>query len=275
VEDPGRRAPRPRLSLARAVSSIAGRGAESGFFFDFDGTLAPIQEDPDTVLPVPGAVAALGRLAAVARRVDIVSARPVAFLRGRLAGAEGLTLHGLYGLETLRDGGPLETDAAALPWVPLVAEVAGRARRELPAGVRVELKRLAVALHYRREPGRRDDVERWARDQAARHGLLAQPGRMVVELKPPVERDKGDVVRVEAAGLACAWYFGDDLSDLEAFAALAEGEGAGDGFTGVRVAVANAETGAQLAAEADFVIGSPEEVPGVLATVTRALSPEP
>lgn len=275
MEDRAQRASRTRLSLARAVSLTAGLGPQSGFFFDFDGTLAPIQEDPDAVLPVPGAVPALSRLAAAVRRVDIVSARPVDFLRGRLAGARGLTLHGLYGLETLRDGGPVETDAAALSWVPLIADLAEQARRDLPTGTRVEYKRLSVALHFRGQPERREDVERWAGDQAARHGLLAQPGRMVVELKPPVRRDKGDVVRGEVADLACAWYFGDDLSDLEAFGALAEREAAGGGFTGVRAAVANAETGSALAAEADFVVGSPEEVPDLLATVTRALSPEP
>ncbi|HSR25127.1 MAG TPA: trehalose-phosphatase, partial [Candidatus Eisenbacteria bacterium] len=135
-------------------------------------------------------------------------------------------------------------------------------------------KRLSVALHYRGEPARRADVERWVRDPAARYGLQAQPGRMVVELKPPVSRDKGDVVRGEVAGLARAWYFGDDLSDLEAFAALAEREAAGDGFVGVRVAVANAETGAALAAEADLLVGSPGEVPGLLAGVTRAIAPD-
>ena len=274
MEDAVRPASRARLSLATAVSLTAGRGPESGFFFDFDGTLAPIQEDPETVRPVPGAVAALSRLAAAVRRVDIVSARPVAFLRQRLAGAEGLTLHGLYGLETRRAGRPLETDRAALPWVPRMRMIAGRAGRELPTGVRVEYKRLSVALHYRGEPARRADVERWARDQAARYGLQAQPGRMVVELKPPVSRDKGDVVRGEVAGLARAWYFGDDLSDLEAFAALAEREAAGDGFVGVRVAVANAETGAALAAEADFLVGSPGEVPVLLADVTRAIAPD-
>lgn len=269
--DPDRPAARHRLSSDAAVALAAERGAGGGFFFDFDGTLAPIQEDPESVLPVPGAVAALGRLAAAARRVDIVSARPVEFLRRRLGGAGALTLHGLYGLERQRDGLPVETDPAALPFVPLVAETAERARRELPPAVRIEFKRLSVALHFRSEPALGAEVERWSQEQAVRHGLVAQRGRMVVELKPPVRRGKGDVLRDELDGLGTAWYFGDDLSDLEAFAALAEREAAGDGFVGVRVAVANAETGAALATEADFVVGSPEEMPDLLARLATAI----
>jgi trehalose 6-phosphate phosphatase len=271
VEDRVRPAGRARLSMDAAVALAAERGAGGGFFFDFDGTLAPIREDPEVVEPVAGAVEALGRLAAAARRVDIVSARPVDFLRRRLGGAGALTLHGLYGLERQRDGLEVETAAEALPFVPLVAELAERARRELPPTVRIEFKRLSVALHYRVEPALAAEVERWSGEQAARHGLVAQRGRMVVELKPPVRRGKGDVVRDELDGLSSAWYFGDDLSDLEAFAALAEREAAGDGFVGVRVAVANAETGAALAGEADFVVDSPEDMPALLTRLTAAI----
>jgi trehalose 6-phosphate phosphatase len=262
---------RARLTAAEAVSLTAARSSDSGFFLDFDGTLAPIGEDPGEVRPVPGAVEALAGLAAMVRRVAVVSARPVEFLHGRLRGAGPLVLHGLYGLETRRPGEPVTTDPDALRWVPLVEEVTGRARVELPAGVRVEHKRLSVALHYRAAPALRPDVERWAGEQAARRGLVAQRGRMVVELKPPVRRDKGDVVAGEIGDLAVAWYFGDDVADMEAFRALDERESAGDGFAGVRVAVANPETGGELTAAADLVLGAPGEVPGLLDRVTRAV----
>jgi len=222
------------------------------------------------VRPVPGVVEALTRLAANARRVAIVSARPVAFLSDRLRGAGPLTLHGLYGLERQRPGEPVETDPRALPWVPLVGRLTGLALRELPPEVRVEHKRISVALHYRTAPDLRLAVERWAGEQAGLHGLTAQRGRMVVELRPPVHGDKGDVVRAEIGDLGCAWYFGDDVADLAAFQALAERAAAGDGFCGVRVAVRNPETGAELAAQADHVLASPAEVPGFLAGLLPA-----
>jgi trehalose 6-phosphate phosphatase len=263
--------PRSRLTPAEAIALTAARAPDCGLFLDFDGTLATIEEDPEAVRPVPGAAEALARLAAAVRRVAIVSARPVEFLASRLGDAGSLTLHGHYGLETRRPGGPVETDPTALPFVPLIEELTGRARRELPPAVRVEHKRLSVALHYRSAPEVRPDVERWAGEQAARHGLVAQHGRMVVELKPPAGRDKGDVLRGEIEDLACAWYLGDDISDLEAFRALAEREAASGGFVGVRAAVANPETGDALAAAADFVLGSPLDVPGLLDRLANAL----
>jgi trehalose 6-phosphate phosphatase len=232
-----------------------------GFFFDFDGTLAPIQADPATVQPVAGAVEALTRLAARARLTAVVSARPVDFLQSRLGGVTDLVLYGLYGLETLNQGGSPRTDPAALPWLPVVRQVVERARRELPPSVGVEDKRLSVALHYRSRPELRAEVEHWAAAQASRLGLGAQAGRLVVELRPPVKRGKGEVVEEALPGLSGAWYFGDDVADLEAFAALDRQSAATPEFGAVKVAVYNPETGSQLQSSADVVLSAPEAVP--------------
>jgi trehalose 6-phosphate phosphatase len=124
-----------------------------------------------------------------------------------------------------------------------------------------------VSLHYRTAPALREPIERWGRSRAAELGLRAQPGRMVLELKPPGSRDKGSVLFEETAGLTCAWYFGDDLADLKAFAALDAREAADPDFRGVRVAVANPETGQELIAAADLHIESPTDVPALLATL--------
>jgi trehalose 6-phosphate phosphatase len=206
------------------------------------------------------------------RRVDIVSARPVAFLHDRLGDAGPLTLHGLYGLETQRAGGPAETHPDARAWAPLILELTGRARAELPPDVRIEYKRLAVGLHYRGVPERQAGIERWSQEQAGRYGLLAQQGRLVVELRPPVRRDKGDVVREELGDLRCAWYAGDDVSDGRGFEALTEREAAGDGFQAVRVAIANPETGRELARAADLRVDSPAALVALLRDLAGALA---
>ena len=262
------RAPLPE---AAAIDRLVATADRAGLLFDFDGTLAPIQLDPGAVWPTPGVVDALSALTGLVRRVAIVSARPVAFLRSRLEPVRGLVLHGHYGLQTMTSDGDEVTEPAALPWVPVLAELAERAAAELPEGTRIERKHLAVALHYRAAPGLRAGVEAWAADQAARTGVRAQPGRMVVELRPPIDRDKGSVVAEEARGLDTAWYAGDDLSDLRAFAALAEREAVVPGFAGIRAAVVNEETGRELAAAADFVVGPPAAVPALLDRVVRAL----
>jgi trehalose 6-phosphate phosphatase len=242
-----------------------------GFFFDFDGVLAPIAEDPEAVQPDPGVVTVLRRLAPLIERVAIVSARPVAFLAARLREVPGVDLFGLYGLESRLADGQVVTDPAAEPWTDVVREVSELARRELPAPTRVEYKRLSVALHYRQAPHLREAVDGWADRVAAEKGLRPQHGRMVVELMPPVDRDKGNVVDEEIDGLRSAWYFGDDVSDLHGFEALQRRAAEGDGFVGVRIAVTNPETGDPLREAADLVIDSPQAVPGFLSALAMEL----
>jgi trehalose 6-phosphate phosphatase len=259
------------LTVAQALEVAAARAAECGFFFDFDGTLAPIQDDPESVQLVPGARAAIERLSGLVKRVAIVSARPASFLRERFGGLPRVALHGLYGLEVSRAPGEITTEPAAVPWIPVVAELYEKARAELPPATLVEFKRLAVALHYRTSPELRELVEAWGEREARERGLLVQGGRMVIELKPPVERDKRAVIREETRDLGCAWYFGDDLSDLGAFGALSEREAEDGAFVGVRVAVANPETGGPVTGAADLALDSPRAVPEFLAGVITAI----
>ncbi|NJC81206.1 trehalose-phosphatase [Planosporangium mesophilum] len=258
------------LSLAEALSTTAARADRCVFFFDFDGTLAPIQDDPDAVQLAPGVLGAITDLAARVKRVSLVSARPVDFLRSRFPGVP-LTLHGLYGLESQYGAGETVTYPPALPYADVIAELARRAERELPDDVLVEYKRLSVALHYRSAPELRDTVHAWAQEQAGRHGLREQEGRMVIELKPSVQRDKGSVVAEEIEGFSCAWYFGDDLGDLAAFRALADRRTTHPDFLGVRVAVRNPETGAEVAAAADLHLEGPSAVPPFLQKAVTAL----
>jgi trehalose 6-phosphate phosphatase len=239
-------------------------------FFDFDGTLAPISDDPTGVQLVPGVLDAIIALSRRVRRVVIVSARPAQFLAERFGEMPGVAIYGLYGLE-VRRGGRTETDPGALPYADRMAQLAEQARAELPSAVLVEYKRLSVALHYRTSPHLADTVRAWAAQQQERFGLAAQHGRMVAELKPPVQRNKGNVVLDETDdGVSCAWYFGDDVSDLQAFAALDEREAADPAFLGVRVAVTNPETGADLAAAADFSVETPTEVVALLTELASA-----
>jgi len=220
-------------------------------FFDFDGTLAAIGDDPAAVCPVDGATAMLAQLAATIDRVAIVSARPVAFLREHFT---NIDLYGLYGLESHR-GGRYHEHPEAARWRPVVDLLVAEARADLGAD-QVEAKGLSLALHYRRSPERAASIQQWARTQANRWGLRYQPGRMVAELKPPIAYDKGDVVAAALGAAQYGWFCGDDVADLRGFHALTGHAIADPDFTPVRVAVANNETAA-LADAADLVIASP------------------
>ncbi|MGX6602436.1 trehalose-phosphatase [Micromonosporaceae bacterium Da 78-11] len=247
------------LSTAEAWAFTARRAAETTFFFDFDGVLSPVTVDPDASQPAPSVPGVLEQLATAVHRVAIVSARPVSFLRSRFASLERVDLYGLYGLEVWHDGAVV-TEPAALPWVPAMADLAERAKAELPGQILVEFKRLSVALHYRTAPELAPVVEQWSHEQAEQVGLKIQAGRMVVELKPPVDQDKGMVITEGVRDAGCAWYFGDDMSDIKAFDALRAREAVDPRFFGMAVAVANPETGAEVSSAADLTLDSPDAV---------------
>ena len=91
------RLPRP-LTTEQALRATAERVGQCVLFFDFDGTLAPVGDDPAAVQPAPKVLSAINALSELVQRVAIVSARPVDFLRDRFASLEHVDLYGLYGL---------------------------------------------------------------------------------------------------------------------------------------------------------------------------------
>ena len=215
------------MSPDDAVARLAADPASTALLLDFDGTLAPIVADPATSMLYPELDETLGALADAYRVVAVISGRPVEFLTDRIQ-SEGVLLDGLYGLSTYRDGVTrLHPDVQ--PWLPQVA----LAREFLEAevgrheGLSLEDKGLSVALHWRNTDdhaaaeGAATDLIAQARE---RTGLSEEPGKLVLELRPPVDHDKGSAVRALVAEYhpSVCGYMGDDLGDLPAFAAVAE-----------------------------------------------------
>lgn len=261
---------RDGLTITSALERSAAAG-RCGFFFDFDGVLAPVRLDPESVMPTPGVLDQLALLEARVDKIGIISARPVEFLLSRFGGLPSVSLFGLYGLESAVDG-TISVDPAAESWMPVIRSVTCDARRQLPAGVYVEDKRLSVSLHYREHAEHEAEVRRWADAAASERGLSEQQGRMVTELKPPVRIDKGTVLSAEVADLRSGWYFGDDLSDAKGFAALRDRHRQDADFFEVCVAVRNPETGQDLARQADFTLADPAEMPELLAAAVAAFA---
>ena len=247
-------------SIAAAAARLARRAAEVAVCLDFDGTIAPIVEDPAAARPLPGIVELLGPLADRYAALALISGRPATYLASHAA-APGVRYLGMYGLEEIVEG-RVQVDPrleAARPAVEAAREELAGDPAVTASGAHLEDKRYAVAVHTRRVA----DPDRWAGpiDQAAarvgaRHGLEVVPGRMVWELRPQVRSDKGDAVRRVAAesGARRLVVVGDDRGDLPAFAVAAE---RGDGL---RVAVRSAEAPAELLAAADLAVDGPEGV---------------
>ncbi|MGH9037669.1 MAG: trehalose-phosphatase [Acidimicrobiia bacterium] len=231
---------------------------------DFDGTLAPIVDDPALARPLPGAAEVLDRLAGHLGQVAVVSGRPVDFLRRHLA-ASRVTIVGQYGLERL-EGGRVMIHPAAREWTDAVAEAARRAEVAVP-GVHVERKgEVAVTLHWRRNRAVEAEALALAVRLTAELGLAAQPGRLALELRPPLPVDKGTVAEELAGDAHAALVAGDDHGDLPFFDALDRLTAAGRLDYGLRVGVVSPEAPPALLARADHQVDGP---PGLLALLDR------
>jgi trehalose 6-phosphate phosphatase len=240
----------------------------SALVTDFDGTLAPIVPDPETAEAVPGAVQALASLARHFGVVAVISGRPASFLARRLEHAgPAVRLFGVYGMEWIEDGSVHHAPQAA-PWREPAAAVADAARTELAGtGVGIEDKGSTVTVHWRRAPDAQDRALEFSRTWAARTGLVVQAGRRSLEFRPPIDIDKGVVMERLGRGRRAACFFGDDIGDLAAFAAL--DRLAAHGTRTVRLAVADEETPPSLVDAADVVVDGPYEAVALLQALAR------
>ena len=230
---------------------------------DFDGTLAPIVDDPAAARPDPRAARVLRDLARRWGTVAVVSGRPAGFLSAHLPDLGPARLYGLYGLELAEPGSArIQTRAGVETWRQAVANAAADAEAALGSSA-VEHKGLTVTLHYRSDPERQDVIDRLAVALADRYGLRTHPGKMSRELRPPVKVDKGTVLRDLSAGLSAVAFVGDDTGDLPAFEALQAMRRSG--LATLAVAVGGVETPAAVLEAGDVVVTGTD---GVIAILT-------
>jgi trehalose 6-phosphate phosphatase len=232
--------------ILRAVKDVlaplVAEPEKAAVLLDVDGTLAPIVSRPDRAKVPEEARAEVARLAGKYALVACVSGRTGEEAR-RLVGVDGVVYVGTHGLE-------LEPEAER--WR---AALRPFAELDWPW---LEDKGLTVAFHWREaaeEEQAQAELEAIA-ERAKAAGLVARWGRKVLELRPPVDADKGTAVHtlLRDADLSRALYAGDDQTDLDAFRGL-------DGCeVAVRVALVSAESPPGLREAADVVVGSPAEL---------------
>ena len=257
-------------SRPTAMAALAAQPAAGALVLDFDGVLAPIVEDPETSAMPERAAASLAQLAASLGTVAVISGRPASFLARRVR-VPGIRLLGSYGMEQVKDGNGQLSPAAA-EWLAAVAS----AREQLAGlvgttpGVRIEPKPASVAVHWRQAPDRdaaAAEVSKATARVAAATGLRLEPGKLVSELRPPIDVDKGSAVAalIREVRPAVTVYAGDDLGDLPALRVVHAAGGYG------LVVDHGPETDPKLLAAADQVIGGTDGFADWLAELASAV----
>ncbi len=237
------------------------RGKHVCLFLDYDGTLVPIADSPDKAVLSPQV---RGLMKAFLETSDcnlaVISGRALSEVRG-LVGLDGIIYAGNHGMEMEGPGIVFEPGLPANARDALDAVRADLEERLAGVtGVLVEDKGLTIAVHYRLAEA--EDAERVKRifSEATGPGLLrgsirTSPGKKVLEVRPPLDWDKGKAV----SWILARWqgetgrtdgvpvYVGDDVTDEDAFGALPEG--------GVSVLV-----GGPRESRASHYLRGPEEV---------------
>jgi len=238
---------------------------------DYDGTLAPIVDEPSKAAPAPGAVAALAALSALVGQVAVITGRAadVAVALGGLDRVPQLVVLGQYGAQRWHGG-------AVTAWPPDPGLEPARhalAALDLPAGVLVEDKGLSLSVHTRRAA---DPVAALTRlhpllsQVAADTGLAAHLGRMVVELRP-AGFDKGRALTDLAGSFKTVAFAGDDIGDIAAFDAVDELRSRGT--AGLLICSDSTEGPGLLRDRADVVVPGPAGVVQLLEGLVSLLDP--
>ena len=236
-------------------------------FLDYDGTLTPIVDRPQDAVISDSMRDAVRRLAERAT-VCVVSGRDRPVI-DQWMGIDGLVVAGSHGFDIggHRDGTVRHDAVTGIE--DLLSTVTDRLNAEVGsiAGAVIEPKRFSVAVHYRLvTPTQRPSVTAVVDTLLDEYPdqLKVTPGKMVYEIQPKVDWDKGKAVQYLRRALGVegkefvALYLGDDITDEDAFTALKESDNA----PGIGVIVADLRDPEQAdrATAADFVLESTAEV---------------
>ncbi len=234
-----------------------------GLITDIDGTISEIAPSPGEARVSTACRESLAALTEQLELVAAISGRPAQQAREMIA-VEGMVYIGNHGLEQWIDG--------ALEFVKGAEEYRNKAAQALAElksllsleGITLEDKGVALSIHYRqcpdRELARRHILERISTLAIAK-GFRITEGRMVVELRPPLEVNKGTTVSilVERYRLKGGIYLGDDITDVDAFVAMHSRQES-TSFKGLALAVIDEETSSLVEKEADFSLNGVEDV---------------
>jgi trehalose 6-phosphate phosphatase len=264
-------APGEAPALDALLAPLRDDPASSAVLCDVDGTLAPIVERASDARVPADTADLLGSLADRYALVACVSGRPASEVRD-LVGRDDLAYIGNHGYERLLPG---DAEPSADPELRGHEDAAARflesdaVRSQLGAAeLRLEDKGPIRALHWRGASDERA-AELRARELAARAqeaGLFAHWGRKVLELRPPVEIDKGSAIAdlLRAESIAAALYGGDDRTDVDAFRRVREMAASGELRAAACIGIASSEGPPEVTAEADAVVDGPRGFAEVL-----------
>jgi trehalose-phosphatase len=214
---------------ADLLSALGALAAERGVLvaLDFDGTLAPLVDDPEKSHMLGQARSALERLTEVEGvKIALVSGRAIESLARVADPMPEWFLVGSHGVETVAPG--LLRNYAPSWEVPRDLENGFRSIGRLHPGTRIELKPFGIALHTR---GLTEEAAQNAERDAVQWclgwdpAMLLRKGHGILECAVR-DAKKGDGVRhiVALSGSSRVLFAGDDQTDEDVFSVMGDAD---------------------------------------------------
>jgi len=229
--------PSALTSFKQIVANAHGR--KIAVFLDYDGTLSPIVDDPDKAFMSPAMRAAVR---------NVAKYFPTAIVSGRsrkkvceFVKLKELCYAGSHGMDIVTSAPEHNTEKGkeanlfqpALEFLPMIDEVS-KSLLEATSGIKganVENNKFCVSVHYRNVAEKDWEVVARLVNEVleAFPRLKVTNGRMVLEVRPVIDWDKGKAVEflLQSLGLndsenVIPIYIGDDRTDEDAFKVLRE-----------------------------------------------------
>ncbi len=251
---------------ARRLAAVLAR-RPSALFVDIDGTLSALVPDPAAAVVVPRCRAALRRLAPHVDVLCVLTGRP-ADVAWRMVGIDRALYVGNHGLDLWRQG-ELLRPAGIESHLPRVARALEQLRLELAnvADIIFEEKGIGFAIHFAAVPERQPTILDAVQRIAFRHELVVHVRRSHVEVRAPLEGDKGTALRsvAETHGLKGIVVMGDDEVDGTAFRAAREHADSTEGSALI------VTVGDLMRGEADIALDRPLDAGDLLAELATIL----
>lgn len=250
------------------VTEQVNEAAQILLFLDYDGTLTPIATRPETAVLSPRPRKILGQISRNSLfKLAVISGRGLTEIK-TLVELGNIAYAGNHGLEIecppcYCQGRGLTkttfTHPIAKEFQPELERLEQRLRRRLANvdGVFIQNKGLTLSVHYRL--AMQTEVERMkrlffevVRDGQARHTLQVTEGKKVIEVRPPVEWNKGKAIEwlmeMYRTPESLPIFAGDDATDEDGFEAVHK-------VGGISVLVGN-----DKGSSAHYYLDSPEQV---------------
>ncbi|CAL5020477.1 unnamed protein product [Urochloa decumbens] len=266
--------PSALTSFKQIVANAQGR--KIAVFLDYDGTLSPIVDDPDKAFMSPVMRAAVR---------NVAKYFPTAIVSGRsrkkvfefvklkelyYAGSHGMdivTSVAEHNTEKCREANLFQPASEFLPMIDEVSKALLKAISGIE-GASIENNKFCVSVHYRNVAEKDWGVVARLVNEVLEDfpRLKVTNGRMVLEVRPVIDWDKGKAVEflLQSLGLndsenVIPIYIGDDRTDEDAFKVLRERN---CGY-GILVSQVPKDT------EAFYSLRDPSEVMGFLNSLVR------